>query len=140
MLKRLIGTATPDAGLLFARLAGAALLLWVHGLPKLLHWQGELAHIDDPLHLGRGITLACALFAEVLCPFLIAAGLFTRLACLPVLFLVAVSVALVHPEWATVKGQFDGQFSWLLLIVFGTIALAGAGRWSVDRRLATVRA
>ena len=136
MLKRLIGTSTPDAGLLFARLAGAALLLWVHGLPKLLHWQSELAHIDDPLHLGRGITLACALFAEVLCPFLIAAGLFTRLACLPVLFLVAVSVALVHPEWATVKGQFDGQFSWLLLIVFGTIALAGAGRWSLDRRLA----
>lgn len=136
MLKRLIGSSTPDAGLLFARLAGAALLLWVHGLPKLLHWQNELAHIDDPLHLGRGITLACALFAEVLCPFLIAAGLFTRLACLPVLFLVAVSVALVHPEWATVQGQFDGQFSWLLLIVFGTIALGGAGRWSLDRRLA----
>jgi putative oxidoreductase len=136
MLKRLIGTSTPDAGLLFARLAGAALLLWVHGVPKLLHWQNELAHIDDPLHLGRGITLACALFAEVLCPFLIAAGLFTRLACLPVLFLVAVSVVLVHPEWATVKGQFEGQFSWLLLIVFGTIALAGAGRWSLDRRLA----
>lgn len=137
MLKRLVGTATPDAGLLFARLAGAALLLWVHGLPKLLHWQAELAHIDDPLHLGRGVTLACALFAEIVCPLLIAAGLFTRLACLPVLFLVTVSVALVHPEWATtVQGRFDGQFSWLLLIVFGTIALAGAGRWSVDRRLA----
>lgn len=136
MLKRLIGTATPDTGLLFARLAGAALLLWVHGLPKLLHWQTELTHIDDPLHIGRGLTLACALFAEIVCPVLIAAGLFTRLACLPVLFLVAVSVALVHPEWATVQGQFDGQFSWLLLIVFGTIALAGAGRWSVDRRLA----
>ncbi|WBS00886.1 DoxX family protein [Pseudoduganella sp. SL102] len=132
MLKRFIGSATPDAGLLFARLAGAALLLWVHGLPKLLHWQQELAHIDDPLHLGRGVTLACALFAEVLCPFLIAAGLFTRLACLPVLFLLGVSMVLVHPDWSIEQGQFG----WLLLIVFGTIALAGAGRWSLDRRLA----
>jgi putative oxidoreductase len=38
-MRKLIGPFTPDAGLLFARLAGAALLLWVHGLPKLLHWQ-----------------------------------------------------------------------------------------------------
>ncbi|QGZ38489.1 putative oxidoreductase [Pseudoduganella flava] len=133
MLKKLVAVDTPDAGLLFARLTGAALLLWVHGLPKLLHWRTELAHIDDPLHLGGGITLACALFAEVVCPLLIAAGLFTRLACLPVLFLLLVSMVLVHPDWSVEQGQFG----WLLLIVFGTIAIAGAGRWSVDRRLAS---
>lgn len=132
MLRKLVAADTPDVGLLFARLAGAALLLWVHGLPKLLHWRGELAHIDDPLHLGAGITLACALFAEVVCPLLIAVGLFTRLACLPVLFLLLVSMVLVHSDWSIEQGQFG----WLLLIVFGTIALAGAGRWSVDRRLA----
>jgi putative oxidoreductase len=133
MLKKLLASDTPDAGLLFARLAGAALLLWVHGLPKLLHWRTELAHIDDPLHLGPSVTLACALFAEVVCPLLIGAGLFTRLACLPVLFLLLVSMVLVHPDWSVEQGQFG----WLLVIVFGTIALAGAGRWSVDRRLAS---
>jgi putative oxidoreductase len=38
----------------------------------------------------------------------------------------------VLPDWKIEQGQF----AWLLMIVFGTIALAGAGRWSVDRRLA----
>jgi len=129
-MRKLIGPFTPDAGLLFARIAGAALLLWVHGLPKLLHWQDELARIDDPLGMGRGLTLACALFAEIVCPILVAAGLFTRLAALPVLFLLLVSMLLVHPEWSIA----EGQFGWLLLIVFGTIALSGAGRYSLDAR------
>jgi putative oxidoreductase len=130
-MRKLIGPFTPDAGLLFARIAGAALLLWVHGLPKLLHWQEELVHIDDPLGMGRGLTLACALFAEIVCPLLVAAGLFTRLAALPMLFLLLVSMLLVHPEWSIA----EGQFGWLLLIVFGTIALSGAGRYSLDARL-----
>ena len=130
-MRELIGPFTPDAGLLFARIAGAALLLWVHGLPKLLHWQQELAHIDDPLGLGRGFTLACALLAEIVCPLLVAAGLFTRLASLPVLLLLLVAMLLVHPDWSVA----EGQFGWLLLIVFGTIALSGAGRYSLDAKL-----
>jgi len=130
-LKRLIGAGAPDLGLLYARLAGALLLLTVHGLPKLAHWRTELAHIDDPLGMGPQLTLACALFAEIVCPVLVALGLFTRLACLPVVFLLAVSMVLVHPDWTLEQGQFG----WLLLIVFGTLALAGAGRYSVDARL-----
>lgn len=129
--KSLIGPYTPDLGLLFARLTGSLLLLHVHGIPKIVHYQQELQHIDDPLGMGRGLTLLCALFAEVLCPLLIVAGLFTRLAALPVVFLLAVSMFLVHPDWSIA----EGQFGWLLVIVFGTIALSGAGRYSLDARL-----
>lgn len=132
LLRRLIGPFTPDAGLLFTRIAGAALLLHVHGVPKIVHYQEELAHIDDPLGIGRGLTLWCALFAEVVCPVLIALGLFTRLAALPVVFLLAVSMVLVHPDWSIA----EGQFGWLLVIVFGTVALTGAGRYSLDAKLA----
>lgn len=131
VLRRLMGPGAPDLGLLFARVTGAALLLHVHGMPKLVHYQQELAHIDDPLGMGRALTLWCALLAEVLCPLLIALGLFTRLAALPVVFLLAVSMVLVHPDWSIA----EGQFGWLLLIVFGTIALSGAGRYSLDARL-----
>lgn len=120
----------PDIGLLFLRLAGSALLLYVHGLPKLMHFSTELQRIDDPLHLGRGVTLVLALFAEIACPLLIAAGWLTRLATLPILFLLFVSMALVHPEWSVA----DGQFGWLLIIVFGTVALAGPGEYSIDGR------
>ena len=38
---------------------------------------------------------------------------------------------LVHPDWSIA----DGQFGWLLIIVFGTIAISGAGRYSLDARL-----
>ena len=127
-LSKLIGPFTPDAGLLFARVTGALLVLHVHGLPKLLHFSDELAHIDDPLHMGRALTLYCALFAELVCPVLVAVGLLTRLATLPFLFLLLVSMLLVHPDWSIA----DGQFGWLLIIVFGTIAVSGAGKYSVD--------
>jgi putative oxidoreductase len=130
-LRMITGVGTPDIGLLFARVAGALLLLSVHGLPKLAHWQQEMTHIEDPFGMGPGPTLACALFAEVVCPVLVAVGLFTRLACLPVLFLLGVSMVVVHPDWSLAQGQFG----WLLIVVFGTIALAGPGRYSLDSRL-----
>ena len=50
-----------DWGLLFLRASGALLLLWVHGLPKLLGFSQELKVIEDPLHLGALPTLLLAL-------------------------------------------------------------------------------
>lgn len=127
--QRLTMPARPDLGLLFLRLAGAFMLLYVHGLPKLMHYSNELAHIDDPMHLGRGLTLWLALLAEIACPLLIAAGMLTRLACLPIIFLLLVSMLAVHPDWSIA----EGQFGWLLLIIFCTIALAGPGAHSFSK-------
>lgn len=118
---------TPDVGLLFLRFSGSLLVLQIHGWPKLLNWQTEVQLIDDPLHLGKAVTLACALFAEVLCPLAIMAGVWTRLACLPLLFLLLVSMLLVHADWT----MEQGQFGWLLIILFSTIALTGPGRFVV---------
>ena len=129
---RLLWAPAQDLGLLFLRLSGALLLLYVHGLPKIINFAGELAHIDDPLHVGRAFTLGFAIFAEVLCPVLIVPGILTRLASAAVLVLLGVSMFLVHPDWSVA----EGQFGWLLMIVFGSIALMGAGRYSIDAALA----
>lgn len=117
----------PDLGLLFMRISGSLLVLYVHGLPKILHWQSELQMIDDPLHLGKTLTLLCAIFAEVVCPLAIIVGVFTRLACLPFMSLLLVALFGVHGDW-TIE---QGQFGWLLLIVFGGIALCGPGRYAI---------
>lgn len=130
-LARLLWAPAQDLGLLFLRLSGALLLLYVHGLPKIINFSGELQHIDDPLHVGRAFTLGFAIFAEVLCPILIVPGILTRLASTVVLFLLAVSMLLVHPDWSVA----EGQFGWLLMIVFGSIAFMGAGRYSIDAAL-----
>ncbi len=127
----LLRQGNPDAGLLLLRLAGAFLLLYVHGLPKLLHYGSELQHIEDPFHMGAAMTLLMAIFAEVLCPLLIAAGLLVRLACLPILFLLLVAMVFIHPEWSIA----EGQFGWLLLTIFTSIAVAGPGRYTLQSAL-----
>lgn len=119
-----------DAGLFFLRVAGAFMLFYVHGLPKIVHYTEELSLIEDPLGLGRQFSLLMAIFAEVVCPLFIAAGVFTRLACLPVLAVLVVSMFVVHTQWSIA----EGQFGWLLMIIFGTIALCGPGNWSLGRK------
>lgn len=111
--------------LLFMRVAAALLLLQVHGLPKLLHWQNELQHIEDPFGLGATPTLALAVFAEVLCPILLILGVFARLACLPVIAVLLVALVFVHPQW-TLE---EGQFAWWMLILFAGLAIAGPGSY-----------
>lgn len=119
-----------DLGLLFLRGSGALFLLWVHGLPKLLNYSAQLLLIEDPFHLGAHITLLLAIFAEVLCPLLIIAGVLVRLACLPILAVLLIAMLVVHPEWTLL----EGQFGWLLLIIFSSVLVAGPGRLVVSQR------
>jgi putative oxidoreductase len=120
-----------DIGLLFLRSSGGLFLLWVHGLPKLLDFTAQLQLIEDPFHLGAHLTLILAIFAEVLCPLLIVAGLLARLACVPILFVLLVALLVVHPQWSVA----EGQFGWLLLILFTTVLIAGPGRLVIPVRL-----
>lgn len=133
MSTTVVGTATTaaDVALCWLRVTGCLLLLSVHGVPKLMHFQHELGLIEDPFGMGSLLTLSLAVFAEVLCPIFILLGILTRLATLPILFLLAVSVIWVHPEWSL----FEAQFAWLLLIVFSTILIAGPGRLAVGTGL-----
>jgi putative oxidoreductase len=120
-----------DVGLLFLRVSGGLFLLWVHGLPKLLDFSAQLQLIEDPFHLGAHLTLILAIFSEVLCPLLIVAGVLARLACLPILFVLLVALLVVHPQWSVA----EGQFGWLLLILFTSVFIAGPGRLALKVRL-----
>ena len=84
--------------------------------------------IEDPFHLGANVTLCLAIGAEVVCPLLIIAGVWVRLACLPILAVLLVALLVVHPQWSL----FEGQFGWLLLILFSSILIAGPGRLALD--------
>ncbi|SDT31248.1 putative oxidoreductase [Pseudomonas asplenii] len=121
-------------GLLFMRVSAAVFLLWVHGLPKLLHYSTELQNIEDPFHLGANLTLMLAIFAEVFCPLLIIVGVLVRLACLPILSVLLVALVFVHPEWTIA----EGQFAWLLLILFTSLFIAGPGRLALNDRFAGI--
>lgn len=124
------GTVPVDIGLLFLRVSASLLLLAVHGLPKILDYPHEAAVIEDPFHLGRTVSIGFAIFAEVLCPPLMMLGFFTRFAAVPILIVTLIAVTVVHRNWTLA----EGQFAWMLLILFGTIAVAGPGRYSLDGR------
>ena len=113
-----------DVGLLYLRVSASLLMLGVHGLPKVLHYASQAALIEDPFHLGRTFSMAFAIFAEVICPPLVILGIATRLAVLPILIVTLVALAFVHRDWTLA----EGQFAWMLLILFGTLAIAGPGR------------
>ena len=119
-----------DLGLFFLRLTGSLLLLYVHGLPKVLHFSEELTRIEDPFGFGPYASLIPAIAAEVICPLLIIAGVYTRLACLPIIAVLLVAMLAVHPNWSIA----EGQFGWLLLIIFTTLALTGPGQWRLQRK------
>ncbi|KVL23411.1 hypothetical protein [Burkholderia sp. MSMB1826] len=51
--------------------------------------------------------------------------LFLRVAASVLLLVVHGLPKVVHPDWPL----RDAQFAWMLLILFGTIAIAGAGRY-----------
>jgi putative oxidoreductase len=120
----------PDVALLFLRVTASVLVLLVHGLPKAIHYTSQLEAIEDPLHFGKTLTLGFAIFAEVVCPLLMIAGIATRLAALPIMLVCVIALGLVHREWTLDQGQF----AWMLLIMFGTIAIAGAGRYRIALR------
>lgn len=114
-------------GLLFLRVSAALLLLQIHGLPKLLNWSTELQRIEDPFGLGATLTLAMAVFAEVVCPVLLILGVFARLACLPVLAVLGIALVVVHPEW-TLE---EAQFAWLFAVLYAGLAITGPGAWAI---------
>jgi putative oxidoreductase len=119
--------ALTASGLLFMRVMAALLLFSIHGLPKLLDWSGELQRIEDPFGLGAPLTLGLAVFAEAVCPVLLVLGIAARLACLPVLAVLLVALLVVHPDWSLEQGQF----AWLLVALYGGLALTGPGAYSV---------
>jgi len=57
-----------------------------------------------------------------------------RLACLPILTVLLIALLVVHPQWSLA----EGQFGWLLLILFTTVFIAGPGRLALNVRFAGV--
>lgn len=117
-----------DLGLLLLRLCSGGFMLFAHGLPKLLGWAERSQRFFDPFGLGPAPSLALAIFAEVGCSLAIMAGFRTRLATIPLLvtMFVAAFMANAGEPWA--KQELAMTFA----VMFATLLLTGAGRWSAD--------
>ena len=118
-----------DLSLLLLRLVFGGFMLINHGWGKFLRFfeEGPL-RFGDPIGLCKELSLALTVFAEAGCGFLIAIGLFTRLATIPILFTMLVAAFVVH--FADPFG--DKEAALLFATAYVVILLLGPGRYSVD--------
>ncbi len=117
-----------SVGLLVGRVAAAGMLLYGHGLEKLVHFSQTALTFPDPLGLGQPASLALAVFAEVICAAAVLLGAATRLACVPIVVTMLIAAVRVHAldPWP------QKEFALIYAIPFLMLIFTGAGRFSVD--------
>lgn len=120
-----------DLGLLLLRLGAGLGMAGAHGWPKLSRFAELSERFPDPLGVGSTTSLALAVFAEAGCGILLAVGLGTRLATIPLAFTMTIAAFVVHASdpWAR------KELALAYLVIYVALALTGAGRFSIDARL-----
>jgi putative oxidoreductase len=117
-----------DLAALLLRVTFGLFLVVNHGWGKLMKWDEKHATFSDPLHISPPLSMAGTIAGELFFPLLVIAGVYTRLATLPVIFTMVVAAVLVHSDSILDKGEHA------LLFAFGyaAIALLGPGNYSID--------
>lgn len=122
--------------LLLLRLAFGLSMFLFHGWGKCekLLSGGPISFLD-PIGWGSTISLGMTVFAEGLCAMLIAIGLLTRWATLPLIITMAVAVFVIHAgdPWG------DRELGLLYMVSYLAIAVLGPGTYSVDHMLKSRR-
>ena len=82
--------------LFFLGIFEAFTVLRTHRLPKLMDFEGTMAHIQDSIGLGQSFSVYYAIFANVFCAFLVMLGLLTRWASLAIITITLSGLFIVH--------------------------------------------
>ncbi|HMR93669.1 MAG TPA: DoxX family protein [Chitinophagaceae bacterium] len=117
-----------NIALLLLRVVAGSAMAFGHGYDKLIHFSEKSAKFPDILHIGSVPAFSLLVFAEFFCALFVVIGLFTRLACVPIV--IAMSIAFFHSHSGHLYS--DGEMSGLFLTAFVAILLVGPGKISAD--------
>lgn len=123
------GPAAVNCSLLLLRVIWGITMIPAHGWPKLAGFENRKASFMDFMGLGSTLSLSLAVFAEFFCSLLLIAGLFTRLATLPLI--ITMLVIMNQHEWALIGAHESVLFfftGYLLILILGP------GRYSLDHK------
>ena len=115
-------------GLLLTRFIVGGLLIYEHGWAKLINFQAKAGRFPDPIGLGSNVSLGLTVGAEVVCAGMLIIGLFTRLAAVPIVFLMVVAAFWIHAG----DPISDKELALMYLAPALLIVFNGAGRYSID--------
>jgi len=121
-----------DLGLLLLRLWFGGVLAINHGLPKLGHMAGFAAGVAEMGLPAPTLMAYAAVAAELVGGLMLAAGLGTRLAAVPVTLTMLVAAFVRHAADPFMKKEFALAYGVVALVLL----ITGPGRYSVDARLA----
>ena len=133
-MKKLLFSHRPlatDLALLLLRLAAGGIMAYSHGWGKLQKMLSGDMGFADPIGVGEEASLILTVFAEFLCGILVAVGLFTRAALVPLIITMLVAVFIIHADDPFSKQEFGI----LYLIPYITLFLTGPGKLSLDKQL-----
>ena len=118
-----------DLALLILRISSGGLML-THGIPKINMLFASPIQFADPFGFGPTLSLIFALIGEVVAPVLIIIGFKTKIATIPSIITMFVAAFIVHAN----DDLGTKEKALLFLASFVVILLAGAGKYSIDRK------
>lgn len=119
-----------NIALLFLRVSFSLFLLVLHGVPKIQNLMSDNIQFADIFGMGATLSLVLATIIEVVLPILIIIGYKTRIASIPIILTMLVAAFVYHAnDPIGVKEK-----SLLFMCGFITIALTGAGKYSIDKK------
>jgi len=121
-------SAAFNFSILILRVSTGLWLITKHGLVKLHDFSHLQSHFYNFTGIGSNISLILAIFAELFCSSLVVLGLFTRLAVIPIIFMLIVAVFGAKGAQPLLNKELD----FLYLIPFVVLLFCGPGRISVD--------
>jgi putative oxidoreductase len=123
-------------GILVLRVIFGGFMAIGHGWQKIQTMGGSPSKFPDPLGIGNVMSFYGAVGAEFVCSLLLVLGLFTRLACLPLLFTMGVAFLVVHRNDALfMAGGAAKEPAILYFAAYLAVLLLGPGRFSLDHAL-----
>ena len=113
-----------NIAMLLLRISFGAILMLKHGFDKVRTFDTLQHTFYNFIGLGSKASLILALFAEIFCSLLVVMGLFTRWACLPLIFTMLV-IIFGHDAG---KDLMDSELAIFNLTAFFVLLFCGPGK------------
>jgi putative oxidoreductase len=129
-MKKILQLQPLDSSLaaLTLRLIFGCLFIY-HGYDKIEHYHLYLGMFTDIIGIGKTLSFQLLIAAEFGCGILVAIGLFTRLAVIPIAFSMCIAYFV-----ALSKSSFnDKELVLVFMLLSIPIFILGSGRYSADR-------
>lgn len=130
----------PSLGLLLSRIVFGGFLLIGHGWGKLASFGEKADQFPDPLGIGSQFSLISTILCEVVCSALVVLGFATRIAVLPLVFMLGIAAFVIHGNDPLFMGGGAAKEPALLFLTgFALFFFTGPGRFSLDTVMAKKR-